>query len=315
MDGSIRIECFKACQISQEEFEEEEKDLSAENISNATDGGSSSNSTIEENENKSLSVRPYVRSKTPRLRWTHDLHLRFVQAVQRLGGQERATPKLVLQLMNVKGLNIAHVKSHLQMFRSKKIDHDPSQVIADNRNLENFGDRDIYNLSQLPMLQSYNQSYNPSTFRYGDAIWNAGREKWMQNLYNMSGRNSAIDYKARPRFYSSVTETIPGRNSINLKAMEFKSSNRQQEKVEAVDLEITSLRPPKREASPCELDLNLTLGVKPTNDENGGDLKDEDECLSLSLFSPSSSEKLKRLKMADTEKINAEKASTLDLTI
>ncbi|KAL8146620.1 hypothetical protein AgCh_004375 [Apium graveolens] len=332
-----------------EEFEEEEKDLSAENISNATDGGSSSNSTIEENENKSLSVRPYVRSKTPRLRWTHDLHLRFVQAVQRLGGQERATPKLVLQLMNVKGLNIAHVKSHLQMFRSKKIDHDPSQVIADNRNLENFGDRDIYNLSQLPMLQSYNQSYNPSTFRYGDAIWNAGREKWMQNLYNMSGRNSAIDYKARPRFYSSVTETIPGRNSINcehninvssssplstwkvhenngvliqsvndqspVKAMEFKSSNRQQEKVEAVDLEITSLRPPKREASPCELDLNLTLGVKPTNDENGGDLKDEDECLSLSLFSPSSSEKLKRLKMADTEKINAEKASTLDLTI
>lgn len=352
MDGSSRIDqCFTACP-SHEEYEEDEEDLSAGNISKATDGGaggSSSNSTIEENENKSSSVRPYVRSKTPRLRWTHDLHLRFVQAVERLGGQERATPKLVLQLMNVKGLNIAHVKSHLQMFRSKKID-DPSQAIADNKNPENYGDRNIYNLSQLPMLQSYNQSYNLSTFRYGDALWNAGHVKWMQNLYNMSGRNSVIDYKTRPRFYSSVTEKIPGRNSMNCeqsinvssssqlstwkvhennggllrsmndqspaKTMEFRSSNKQQEKVEALDLEITSLTPAKRKASPCELDLSLTLGVKSTNDESGGDLKDEDEYLSLSLFSPSSSKKLERLKMvADKEEINAERASTLDLAI
>jgi len=48
-------------------------------------GGSSSNSTVEESEKK---IRPYVRSKLPRLRWTPDLHLRFVHAVQRLGGQE-----------------------------------------------------------------------------------------------------------------------------------------------------------------------------------------------------------------------------------
>ncbi|XP_057960917.1 putative Myb family transcription factor At1g14600 [Malania oleifera] len=69
---------------------------------------------------KPPTVRPYVRSKTPRLRWTPDLHHCFVHAVERLGGEDRATPKMILQIMDVKGLTISHVKSHLQMYRSMK---------------------------------------------------------------------------------------------------------------------------------------------------------------------------------------------------
>lgn len=34
-------------------------------------------------------VRPYVRSKLPRLRWSHDLHQCFIHAVERLGGEDR----------------------------------------------------------------------------------------------------------------------------------------------------------------------------------------------------------------------------------
>ena len=63
------------------------------------DGSSASNddSTVEEEGGQDMtkagesssSVRPYVRSKNPRLRWTPELHHCFVRAVERLGGQDR----------------------------------------------------------------------------------------------------------------------------------------------------------------------------------------------------------------------------------
>lgn len=77
----------------------------------------------------------------PRLRWTADLHERFVDAVTQLGGPHKATPKAIMRTMGVKGLTLFHLKSHLQKYRlgkqsGKDMGEAPKDGITASYNLE-----------------------------------------------------------------------------------------------------------------------------------------------------------------------------------
>ncbi|KAF3525007.1 hypothetical protein F2Q69_00051201 [Brassica cretica] len=66
----------------------------------------------------------------PRLKWTCELHHRFIEAVNQLGGPNKATPKGLMKAMEIPGLTLYHLKSHLQKYRLGK------SLKFDDNNLE-----------------------------------------------------------------------------------------------------------------------------------------------------------------------------------
>ncbi|CAN4112259.1 unnamed protein product [Withania somnifera] len=61
--------------------------------------------------------------------WSPELHRRFVDALQQLGGSQVATPKQIRELMQVDGLTSDEVKSHLQKYRlhTRRVPNSQSQ--------------------------------------------------------------------------------------------------------------------------------------------------------------------------------------------
>ncbi|KAJ7949985.1 Myb family transcription factor [Quillaja saponaria] len=93
-----------------------------------------------------------------RLRWTQGLHDQFVEAVNRLGGPDRARPKAILKTMRVTGLTIYHVKSHLQKYRiSKFVPESTNRGKFEKRNiseiLPNFSTTAALQLNEALQMQ------------------------------------------------------------------------------------------------------------------------------------------------------------------
>ncbi|KAI4364760.1 hypothetical protein MLD38_020813 [Melastoma candidum] len=177
--------------------------------------------------------------RAPRMRWTTTLHARFIHAVELLGGHERATPKSVLELMDVKDLTLAHVKSHLQMYRTVKTTDRAAASSGQQDGYENGSSGETSDDFVLE-IQNPRRHDNPSSFvrqgRKGNiqdkggyfGLWsNSSREAWLH------GRKSRDPIEIT----SSVEDTDPKMSSHERTS------------------EITS------PASPMSLNLNISLGM------------------------------------------------------
>ncbi|XP_068657418.1 myb family transcription factor EFM-like isoform X2 [Aristolochia californica] len=161
-------------------------------------GGSGASSKSGNKANPSVSsnfqsnIQPLQQPRKARRCWSPELHRRFVNSLQQLGGAQ-ATPKQIRELMKVEGLTNDEVKSHLQKYRlhTRRVPTSAS----------NSSNQSVVLLGGIWVPPDHYQSSKPSTSQSGSPqgpLQLAGNSRGISN----TGGDSCEDEEEKSESYS-----------------------------------------------------------------------------------------------------------------
>ncbi|WCJ21290.1 Homeodomain-like superfamily protein [Euphorbia peplus] len=224
----------------------------------------------------------------PRLKWTSDLHLRFLEAVNHLGGADKATPKSLMRVMAVPGLTLYHLKSHLQKFRLGKTEPSLSQSQSPSQTSIGAKQEDYLEIqSSSPDLgeditQKNNIPINES-FQISQALQVQMEVQRKLHEQIEVQRRLQLRIEAQGKYLQSVLrkaqETLSGYNSSSLgiqlakaelsRLVSMVNNGCQSSPIsELTEIELSSLDEAERKQMTCSVESSLTSSESSGRREN-----------------------------------------------